>query len=308
MQIMSEAINGYMYRLDFPNGKSYVGVTNSSPHIRFNQHVKMSRSDKAKAVHHAIKKYGKDNVIVKTLAVGCMKYLYNLEIKAIDVFGTRYPSGYNLTIGGDGAKGLDEITRRKMGEKNKGRIASEQTRIKMSEARKLAPPPSLETRLKLSAAAKGKRLSEDHRKKIGLANLGRIISEETRIKISKAKKGTTLSKSNIEMLKKINSERVRGLDERMKISAALKGRKKSLEHSEKLRISATGRKHTDEAKMKVSMANKGKVLSEETREKISKAAKARYASKEFRSRLVELKLNRKSQPSDPHKRRTKLEN
>ena len=48
---------------------------------------------------------------------------------------------------------------------------------------------SEETRLKISEAKKGKHLSEAHRLSISISNKGREVSEKTRIKISNANKG-----------------------------------------------------------------------------------------------------------------------
>ena len=52
---------------------------------------------------------------------------------------------------------------------------------------------SEEHKKKLSEANKGKRLSEEHKKKIGEANKGKQLSEETRNKMSEAAKGKKFS-------------------------------------------------------------------------------------------------------------------
>ena len=75
---------------------------------------------------------------------------------------------------------------------NKGKKLSEETKKKMSEAKKNI---SEETRKKMSEAAKGrpgpnkgKPFSEDHKKKISYSMKGHSMSEETKKKLSDARK------------------------------------------------------------------------------------------------------------------------
>ena len=78
---------------------------------------------------------------------------------------------------------------------NKVRIFSEETRKKMSEAKK-GKKLSEEHRKKISESQKGenhpmygKHFSEETRKKMSESHKGHTVSEETRKKISEAKKG-----------------------------------------------------------------------------------------------------------------------
>lgn len=107
---------GFLYCLIFPDGKKYIGVTMKSVEARFRQHVARSRNARTK-LSIAIKEYGEDSVRRVTLAVALdAEYLKAAEIKAIEVYQTGWPFGYNSTIGGDGVYGLSseiEIGRRK---------------------------------------------------------------------------------------------------------------------------------------------------------------------------------------------------
>lgn len=76
------------------------------------------------------------------------------------------------------------------GEANKGKKRSDETRRKLSEAHK-GNRPSEETRQKMSETRKGKKHSEEWAKKISEAHKGRKLSEEHRRKLSEAKKGKT---------------------------------------------------------------------------------------------------------------------
>ena len=74
-------------------------------------------------------------------------------------------------------------------------------------------------RAKVSAAHKGKKLSAEHRKKIGEGITGRKVSAETRKKIGEAHKGKKLS---AEHRKKISENN------------GMKGKKLSAEHRKKI--------------------------------------------------------------------------
>lgn len=105
----------------------------------------------------------------------------------------------NLTDGGDGATGL--IVSNEVKEKMSKRVVSDETRKKMSEARKKRVT-SLETRQKMSATRKGKKQpsrSKEHCKNISISKkgkyegsnnpfYGRKHSDETKRKISESKK------------------------------------------------------------------------------------------------------------------------
>jgi len=93
---------GCLYRLTFPNGKAYIGITTRTAEIRFKRHVDYSRNARRSAVHHAILKYGAENVVVETLVIADdLNYLRELEKRAVQKFGTLKPGGYNLTGGGE---------------------------------------------------------------------------------------------------------------------------------------------------------------------------------------------------------------
>jgi hypothetical protein len=176
---------GELYKLDFPNGKSYIGITNETALKRFTRHVKKANAGQKQAVTNAIRKYTPQAVRVSTLVVARdWEYLCALERKAIAAFGTREPHGYNLTDGGEGVLGLEcrPETRAKLSAANSGRKLTVAQRAKISAALKQRPPPTEETRAKLSTANTGKVHSSETRAKCGVANIGRVISPEAKAK------------------------------------------------------------------------------------------------------------------------------
>ena len=91
-----------LYRLLFPNGKRYIGITSKTAQERFKAHC--FPSQKQNACQKAIHKYGKENVVLTVLAtVDNWELLCLAEIEAIEKFNTFAPNGYNLTLGGEGS-------------------------------------------------------------------------------------------------------------------------------------------------------------------------------------------------------------
>jgi len=133
---------------------------------------------------------------------------------------------WNGTDGGDGIIGY---------------VFSLETRLKMSLASK-GKKKSLEHRRRISSGLKGKKKSETHKQKMRLANIGKPRSEEAKRKTSLTLKGRIFSE-----------------DTKRKISLACKGKPKSEEAKRKMSLAKKG---------KIPW-NKGKPPSEGTRKKIS---------------------------------------
>ena len=93
----------------------------------------------------------------------------------------------------------------------------------------------LEVRREAGKKRRGRKLSEETKKKMSESSKGQVISEETRAKISAANKG-----------------KVRTKEQKAKLSALRKGRTFSEEAKENMRIAQTGRKHPEEVKAKIS--------------------------------------------------------
>ena len=201
------------------NQKKYIGQTCRGLKIRMQCHkaqIKIHNN----AFHNALRKHGWDNfewsVLKESLTLDEANYW---EEKLIKEHNTccqdKGHHGYNIKRGGDNYE---------VGE---------------------------ETKHKIGAFHKGKKLSEEHKQQIGAFHKGKKRSEETKQKISRAHKG------------KIFSE-----ETRKKISLAHKGRK-----------------HSEEAKQNMSLAHKGKKLSEERKNNMSITSKKLWQSSEFRNKV-----------------------
>ena len=162
------------------------------------------------------------------------------EIYYIAKYDSFY-NGFNGTTGGQG-----------------GYIVSDDTRIKLSEARKgkyngennpfYGRSHSNETRKKLS-----QRLSGD-----GNPNYGKQKSDETKKKMSDSHKGKTFTDEH-----------------KKKLSEAKKGSQLTNEHKKKIGEALKGKPITEEHKRKISNSHKGKTLTDEHKKKLSEAKKGK---------------------------------
>ena len=161
------------------------------------------------------------------------------EIYMIDVFGRKdLGTGilHNMTNGGEGGSGrvLSEETRRKLSDANRGKnhpnygkTFSEETRRKMSAFKKNM---SDETRAKYSAANTGENhpfygkthSSETKRK---MSEVHKNPSEETRRKMSEASKGRTPSEESRRKMSQSSKDKTHSEETKRKIGDAGKGRK-----------------------------------------------------------------------------------
>jgi group I intron endonuclease len=192
---------GCLYQIEFNNGKSYIGITVRTASERFNTHKwnALNKRDNETLLHNALRKYNPMQYKLKTLVMAeDWGYLCELEKRAIQIFNTMAPCGYNLTKGGEGATGrrVSEKTKKLIAIKAIGREVTDATRKKNSirmigNKHLLGHKHSDETKQKISVTSKRKRkpLTEEHKAKLAIAQKGkkRVFSDEHRRNLSIAK-------------------------------------------------------------------------------------------------------------------------
>jgi hypothetical protein len=238
-------MSGCLYRLVFPNGKAYIGITSRTAARRFAEHCKSAACGRKLAVNDAIRKYGAASVTVETLVVAEWPYLVALEPRAIAAFGTRGRGGYNMTTGGEGVAGLP------VSDQTRAKLRAAQTGKKLSD----------ETREKMRAASRARIITDDLREKFRTANLGRQKSPESIEKTRLAHVGKKLSAAQIDQLR-----------------ARSTGRAKTPAEIEKLRAANVGRTMTADHRMNLSLAAKGRTMSKESIEKQWATRRAKAAA------------------------------
>lgn len=243
---------GYIYKYtNKNNGKIYVGQTNNIK-VRHNAHINCKHND---PFHSAIKHYGMDLFEFEIIEVIEDDDEVSLRIKMNDreryyilLENCMFPNGYNLTEGGYGTSGkkLSEEHKKKISEANKGKKLSEAHKAKLRSQKRTpeqlekmsnalkgkipwnkglkTPKETIDKQVKARQAFydnggpnKGKKLSEEHRKKLSSAHMGKKLSESTKQK---------LREYNLNHPEIYENRRGRKMceEQKQKISSSLKGK------------------------------------------------------------------------------------
>mgnify|MGYP001482890123 CR=1 FL=1 len=185
---------GFIYEIEQKStGKAYIG----KKHFRFKR--KKTKSNKSRTkdsdwkdytssselVQDLIEEFGIDDFDFRILLLCTGKCMLGYEEESMqrarDVLRARLPNGelkyFNRTIGYKNFAGLEKQT--------------EEAKRKRSEAQKGIPrgPLSEETKAKMSAVRKGRKLTPEHCAAISAGKMGHAVSVETREKLSESHKG-----------------------------------------------------------------------------------------------------------------------
>lgn len=155
-------IYAYIYLITcLITGKVYIGFTSRSIEERWKEHISDMRRYNS-PLYRAMRKHGIENFTIREIdrhedKEHCLKVLEPYYIKQYKSNNKKI--GYNLTIGGEGCYGFKHSE--EAIERMKARIHSEESKRKMRESRK------------------GMKFTEEHRKNITLARLGKKSSKES---------------------------------------------------------------------------------------------------------------------------------
>lgn len=129
---------GCLYSIKSPSGKRYIGISSKTAERRWHVHQMRVKEGRDQALQRAIRKYGADKFLLETLVkADDWGFLCDLERKAIKAYGSKFPTGYNLTDGGEGVIGktVSEETRKKMSESQKRRFATQDQSERLEKLR-----------------------------------------------------------------------------------------------------------------------------------------------------------------------------
>ena len=188
--------NGRIYCITcLVNGKMYIGQTVQLLDNRWRRHVLSTQRGSDHKFHRAIRKYGEENFLVEeVLTVSAptkeilKRKLDYVEMRLIKRFNT-FRNGYNMTLGGEGQLGkvFSEESKRKMSEAAKKRCTPEFRKRKSVLMKNLRQDESFVQ--KQCEASRNALRNPELQKKMGLSRRGKPLSEEHKRKIGRAVTG-----------------------------------------------------------------------------------------------------------------------
>ena len=131
---------GYIYKIVFPNGKHYIGLTTTSLEQRQTQHKNTAKKGDTHCLYNALRKYEMEDTfqLIEIDTADTLEELCEKEIGYILKYNSYYmnKNGYNMTYGGEGTTGYvyTEDVKQKMSEIAKKRFENPEAILKNSEA------------------------------------------------------------------------------------------------------------------------------------------------------------------------------
>jgi len=100
---------GFIYKIPFPNGKHYIGITTTSLKQRQNQHKQCAKNGDTKCLYNALRKYKIVDTfeLIEIDTADTLEEICEKEIRYIAEYNSYYMNGngYNMTYGGEGTNG-----------------------------------------------------------------------------------------------------------------------------------------------------------------------------------------------------------
>ena len=199
-----------LYVIEFDNGKRYFGITSKTIEQRQKKHEYDSRRGSMLPVHCAMRTH---KSVMRALVIGCKDYILDLEIKAIEFFGTRKRSiGYNVSLGGEVGLMLSEeikekaVATAKRNGKLKGRKRSPETIAKIKASR----TPEMRKKISEASVAMWANSSSEKRKMMLPDNTGIKRTEAQIAAMSARQTGSRRSaetEEKIQATRRLNRER-----------------------------------------------------------------------------------------------------
>lgn len=164
---------GIIYKItNKVNGHIYIGQTIRTIEERFSEHKRKKKSYISKALRH----YGFENFIIEKIDnENNIEELNNKEYYWIKFCNCIHPNGYNLCDGGGNTSNYHhtEESKQKMSNSKKGKYMGENNPF-------FGKTHSDDIKLLLSKQRKGRKLTEEWKKNVGIASQRKVINLDTK--------------------------------------------------------------------------------------------------------------------------------
>jgi hypothetical protein len=152
---------GYIYKIKFPNGKHYIGLTSTSLEQRTKEHNTCAKRGDTRFVYNALRKYNMVNTfeLIEIDTADTLEELCEKEVEYILEYNSYYMNGkgYNMTYGGEGTNGYvftEEDNKKNSERQKKYYEENPQARQKMGEIKKKHYDENPEARQQMSEIKK----------------------------------------------------------------------------------------------------------------------------------------------------------
>ena len=169
---MSNKMSYSVYRHTTPSGKVYIGMTGKKPEMRWRNGTAYSNNFH---FNNAKRLYGWDNIAHDVLLTGLTKeQAEKAEVELISKYdSTNQDKGYNLTNGGECIGKHTEEFKRRASKRMKRQYETGEFIHPM-----LGKHFSEESKEKMRKWHRGKKLTEEHKRNIGIAGRGKNVGAE----------------------------------------------------------------------------------------------------------------------------------
>lgn len=133
---------GSIYKIQFPNGKYYIGLTTTSLEQRRQEHKYCAKRGETQCLYNALRKYEMIDTfeLIEIDTAETLEELCEMEIRYITEYNSYYMNGkgYNMTFGGEGTNGYvhTEEDKRRASEKTKKQFEDPEAIQQSSETTK----------------------------------------------------------------------------------------------------------------------------------------------------------------------------
>jgi len=273
---------GFIYKIVFPNGKHYIGLTTTSLEQRKKEHKFSAKNGDTRCLYNALRKYDMVDTfeLIEIDRADTLEELYEKEQKYIIAYSSYYMdgNGYNMTFGGDGVNGYvrTEEEKKQISERMQKYFEEHPEEVKrMKEMRqKQLDNPEL-TKQMNDSMNKFWESEEARKRQSEIITNHHAEHPETRIQQAEKRKKTR------EENPEIGERQSKKMKKRYKDNPNL-----GKEHGEKIK---KGLKEKPERREKLSKGQKKRFQNPEERQRTSEKSKKQWKNPEARQQMSEIK-------------------